>query len=145
LPEQLHISGTSTEIINGATDFFYLAASSGDYNLIATDSNGCEVEAAIFNVIAEIQTTVGSWQLAIFPNPVESDLRCNIEDVIFGTAPQVEISIYNMLGKIVIAASLPTPNSQIPTQINVSNLLPGIYFIEINSHQSSLRAKFVKQ
>jgi hypothetical protein len=131
--------------IPGATDLYYVAVQNGNYNVVATDSNGCEVEASIFNVIAEIQTTVGSWQLAIFPNPVESDLRCNIEDVIFGTAPQVEISIYNMLGKIVIAASLPTPNSQLPTQINVSNLLPGIYFLEINSHEKILRTKFVKQ
>ena len=40
-------------IINGATEYFYVAQASGDYNVVATDANGCEVEAAIFNVIGE--------------------------------------------------------------------------------------------
>ena len=38
--------GSSTDFINHST------YANGDYNVIATDANGCEVEAAIFNVLA---------------------------------------------------------------------------------------------
>src|SRR6185295_7923674 len=34
----------NTNIIIGATDYFYVATASGDYNVVATDVNGCEVE-----------------------------------------------------------------------------------------------------
>jgi hypothetical protein len=61
-------------IISGATDYFYVAPQSGDYNVVATDANGCEVEAAIFSVLASTQLAVGNWQLAIFPNPVADKL-----------------------------------------------------------------------
>jgi PKD repeat protein len=43
-------------IIPGATDYFYVAPSSGNYNVVTTDENDCEVEAVIFDVIAQIQS-----------------------------------------------------------------------------------------
>ena len=59
-------------IINGATDYFYIAPASGDYNVVATECNGCEVEAVIFDVIAEVAAAAGSGslQFEIYPNPV---------------------------------------------------------------------------
>src|SRR6185369_199045 len=31
--------------VAGATNYFYIATEGGDYNIVATDANGCEVEA----------------------------------------------------------------------------------------------------
>ena len=39
--------------ISGATDYFYIAICGGNYNVVATDSNECEVEAAIFDVVGD--------------------------------------------------------------------------------------------
>ena len=36
-------------LIPGATDYFYIAPQSGNYNVVATDANDCEVEAVIFD------------------------------------------------------------------------------------------------
>jgi hypothetical protein len=153
-------------VINGATDYFYVATQSGDYNLIATDSNGCEVEAVIFNVIADLPSVMDLGLLTLFPNPVGDEVRFNIESrwlpgVIFKTALQVDISIYNTLGEIVMTASLhpdgyrdpnsdpigiPTnSNSKLRTVMNVSELQPGLYFLEISSSQYKYRSKFIKQ
>jgi hypothetical protein len=130
-------------IISGATDYLFVASMSGDYNLIATDSNGCEVEAAIYNVIADLPSTVDRRLLTVFPNPVGETLNV-ISYSLIGTA--VEISVYNVLGETMMAVYLPIANCALPTCIlDVSNLQSGIYFLEISSPQNSLRAKFVKQ
>ena len=133
-------------IINGATNYFYVATQSGDYNLIATDFNGCEVEAVINDVLASVQFAVGSLQLAIYPNPVIDELTIRNLQVKSGTAET--ISIYNLIGEKVLAVQLPTVpklQDQLPTcSIDVSVLLPGIYWLDVSSEGKTFRAKFVK-
>ena len=128
-------------IISGATDYFYVATASGDYNVVATDANGCEVEAAIFSVLASTQSLVmGHWSL--YPNPVSDKLIIYNSQVTSETA--VEISIYDVFGVLVV--QLPTAYCLLPTcQIDVSNLPSGLYYIEIKSSGKTYRAKFVKQ
>jgi PKD repeat protein len=128
-------------IIAGATGYFYVAMASGSYNVVATDANGCEVEAVIFDVIANIQSTIDNIQLTVFPNPVDETLYVNSYSLI-GTA--FEISVYNMLGEKVIS-SLRTPNSQLPTQLYCRLLPCGIYWLEITADKKILRIKFLKK
>ena len=146
-------------LIPGATGSYYIASSSGDYNVVATDENGCEVEAAVFNVLANAQSLViGQWSL--YPNPVSHKLTIQKAQGTRETA--VEISVYNLLGEMVLAVHLPTAYCRtfgkptateglLPTcPIDVSNLPPGLYYIEITSSPSSgireqFRTKFVKE
>ncbi len=153
------ISGAGTyqwyfngNIINGASDYFYVAPASGDYNVVATDSNGCEVEAAIFNVLAEAQSAVGKRQLAIFPNPVSEKLIIhNSLPIAFGitSGAAIKISIYNVLGEIVFAEV----DRRLFAQVNPSfggwtvdcrHLSPGMYIVELSIDNSIYRSKFVK-
>jgi len=129
-------------IIPGATDYFYVALSTGDYNVVATDNNGCEVEAVINDVIADIdQLVVGNMQLAIFPNPVTESLTVN-RSTLIGTA-DVEISVYNILGEKIIT-NLPEASGQGPIEIDCQFFTEGLYYLEIISGEKSYRAKFVK-
>jgi hypothetical protein len=127
--------------IAGATDYFYIAGTSGDYNVIATDTNGCEVEAVINNVLASTQFVIGNWQLAIVPNPVSETLTATSYPPVV-TAK--EISIFNMLGeKILLDVDLESMT------VNCRPLQPGIYFLEIISSPPSgaggpFRTKFLK-
>jgi hypothetical protein len=123
-------------LVTGATDYYYVAPTGGDYNVVAADENGCEVEAVIFNVIAYAQSTVQSLQSTVFPNPVEESLFVS-SYLLSGTA--VEISVYNALGDKMMAASCG------PMTVDCRLLLPGIYFIEISSHQGTYRTKFIKR
>jgi hypothetical protein len=125
-------------IINGATDYFYIAVASGDYNVIATDGNGCEVEAVINNVIAGLnQFPVPSSQFAIFPNPVTEQL--SVKDYKLSGSVS-EISVYNMIGeKILLDVNLKSMT------VNCRLLKPGIYFLELSTGKQSYRSKFIKE
>ncbi len=130
-------------IINGATNYFYVATQSGDYNVVATDSNGCEVEAVINDVLAHTPLANGFLPLAIYPNPVNDEFTIQNLKVTRGTA--IEISIYNVLGEIVLTILLPIANCQLPTcSIDVSGLSPGMYWLNVSSEGKEFRSKFVK-
>ncbi len=130
-------------IISGATDYFYVAQASGDYNVVATDANGCEVEAAIFNVIANTLLTVDRGLWTIFPNPVDDKFTIHNAGFTMGTA--VEISIYNVIGEMVLAVSPHAIGEGSGGEADVSKLTPGLYYIELTADNKILRSKFVKQ
>ncbi|MEO8087775.1 MAG: T9SS type A sorting domain-containing protein [Bacteroidota bacterium] len=131
---QWYINGN---LITGATQFYYVAPASGDYNVVATDGNGCEVEAAVFNVLAEVGS--GSQQpIEIYPNPVDKEFTMRNSQFTIGTA--VNISIYNLVGVKIFSAV----DCRLPT-IDCRLLPPGLYFLEVSHVDKMYRAKFVKQ
>ena len=135
---QWYLNGT---LIPGATNSFYVAAVSGNYNVVATDENNCEVEAVIFDVIAGLpsQAAIGNSQLEIFPNPVKDNLEIKS---LSGLDENVAIKIYNMLGVTV----LQTANCQLPTCItDVSSLPGGVYLLELNSDSKHFYSRFIKK
>lgn len=121
-----------------ATNYFYVALESGDYNVVATDANGCEVEAVIFDVIAGIHSvTDQAQQVVISPNPVSGYLTIDQQSL---PAINKAISIHNVLGEIVFRKD----EIQI-TPVDCSTFFPGVYFLEVTSGSQTLRAKFIKQ
>jgi len=127
----------NSNIISGATNYFYVADTSGNYNVVATDTNGCEVEAVINNVIAAAGS--GSRQsIQIYPNPVTEKLFVNSYSLI-GTADE-EISIFNLMGEKI---EVPVDSQQLI--VDCRSLQPGIYYIEIVSDKKIYRTKFLKQ
>jgi hypothetical protein len=133
----------NTNIISGATNYFYVAPSSGDYNVVATDTNGCEVEAAVFNVVAGLQSTVDGRQLTIFPNPVEDEFRMFNQGFTMETA--VEVSIYNVLGEKMSLAVDGLPIAIGMLTVDCRPLFPGVYYVEITAGEKTFRGKFIKQ
>ncbi len=127
-------------LIPGATDYFYVASQGGDFNVVATDANGCEVEAAIFDVVASVQSTVGNMQLAIYPNPVSD--KCTIQNAQCMMGKAVTITIYNMLG-VIVQSKIKNQKSEM--SVDVSVLSPGLYWLEVSSGETIYRTKFVKQ
>ncbi|MEO8088196.1 MAG: T9SS type A sorting domain-containing protein, partial [Bacteroidota bacterium] len=124
-------------IIPGATQYFYVATQSGNFNVVATDLNGCEVEAVIFDVTAGINSVISDNQFAIFPNPVTDELTISGPQT--ATNTDIDISIYNVLGeKIYRAVDLRL------LTVDCRLLTPGLYWIEIFAAGKSFRTKFVK-
>ncbi len=128
--------------INGATDYFYVAAQGGDYNVVATDINGCEVEAAIFNIVAGLQSTVDSRRLTVFPNPAGDEIK--IQKLQGKSETAIEISIYNLVGEKVMTKRQETGIRNQEVAVDVSALSEGVYFIEIVCGEKIFRRKFVK-
>ena len=82
-------------LIPGATNYFHVAQQSGDFNVVCTDINNCPVEAAIFNVIAEVEQVEGV-QFIVYPNPGDAKLDVISSDL--GAGP-VTLNIYNVIGE----------------------------------------------
>lgn len=125
-------------IINGATDYFYPATQNGNYNVICTDNNGCEVEAVIFDVMVDVPAVnANDGEFIMFPNPVENKLTVEMAASKSGSS---EMSIYNMIGEKMLGNF---SDDQIFT-VDCQFLPAGIYFIEITATGKSYRAKFTK-
>jgi PKD repeat protein len=123
-------------IIPGATDYFYVAASGGNFNIVATDANGCEVEAVIFDVVASAGALAESSSLGIYPNPAVNTL--NVQT---GIASGI-LSVRNTIGEEIFSVRRqPGQRSQ---SIDISTLASGMYWLEFISGQNILRSKFVK-
>jgi PKD repeat protein len=127
-------------IIPGATDYFYALSEGGNYNVVCTDGNGCEVEAVINDVIAGIsQLANGNWKLEIFPNPA-SDILSIKGKQLSGS----RIKIYNETGEEIFVEIIKSKNDFI-REINIQTLPKGIYVIAIERGENVFRSTFVKQ
>jgi PKD repeat protein len=127
-------------LIPGATEYFYISSQNGDYNVVATDANGCEVEAAVFDIV-EVPAFAGQEAYAVYPNPTREILFIsgNSSTGIIG-----KISIYNMLGEKVLAVCCGLSG------VDCRLLPPGMYYVEISDPENGkrekiFRTKFVKQ
>jgi hypothetical protein len=128
-------------VIPGATEYFYVAPASGNYNVVATDANGCEVEAAIFDVVAGIQLADAHSQLTIFPNPVSESITITGAVLVHA---EIEISIYNMIGKKIMDVQA-IPLSDNKWKADVSKLSSGIYWLTVTDQENISRIPFTKK
>ena len=128
-------------LIPGATDYFYVAPQSGNYNVVATDNNGCEVEAVIFDVVAGLQSAVDNPQLMLFPNPVANTLTVNCYAL---NETATMISICNVIGEKIITVQRASSGQQ-RTALDVSFLSKGMYWIELDNGENIFRAQFMKE
>jgi hypothetical protein len=138
-------------IIAGATEYFYVATESGNFNVVATDVNGCEVEAVIFDVVANTNPIAfgeGSG-MSLSPNPAMETLFIRGNQI---HGKEIQISVYNMLGRKVNLDDHPTarlgidsgnPNGMLI--LNISPLSAGMYFLEVVDGEKMYVSKFTKQ
>ena len=127
---------SSGNIIPGATDDYYVAPASGNYNVVATDINNCEVEAVIYDVIAGLSPIMsGDEAVRLFPNPVKDELtiECSFQG-------PYEISVFNVPGE-----ELYSKKGSGKDYLDCTLFPSGMYYIVVLSHEQIFRMKFVKQ
>lgn len=110
-------NGTSYTSVGGATDAFV-----AKYGYICTV--GVDDELPLHEI-----------SVNIYPNPVSDVLHIHTSM----DRPQ-SITIMNMLGEIVMESTSPAQH----TSMNVSQLPPGIYLVQVNRKSESATVKFVK-
>lgn len=110
----------------------YLSASIGEID-IESNMTGCnsqlEVETACQVGITESENNIGP---IVFPNPAKSILYIN-----YNGNQVKEITIYNGLGLKVLN------ERDKPAEIDISHLNSGIYYIELNTNDLSIRKKLI--
>ena len=130
--------------IPGATEYFYVATESGTFNVVATDANGCEVEAVIFDVVAGISGFNETEEtVLLFPNPAGDNII--VQKVNSTPGITIRISVCNLLGETVLPVIYPADGNTIPLTLDVHSLAKGIYWLEIRDEKNIFRTKFLKQ
>lgn len=122
--------------VPGATNYFYVADAGGNYNVVATDANGCEVEAVIFDVVAEVQNPTSDVGFTNFPNPVADQLSINNLNFLFGES--YDITICNMLGEQIYSAV----DCKLQT-VDCHHFISGMYSLELNGTNKSVRINYL--
>jgi PKD repeat protein len=133
---QWYLNGT---LIPGATDYFYIASQSGNYNVVCTDANGCEVEAVIFDVIATTGAINSISNLVLYPNPASQILTVD------ATKLKESISclrLFNSLGECVLLQASTNADLQ---SVDLKNFPSGFYWLEISAGEKTHRQEFIKQ
>lgn len=125
-------------IITGATNYFHVATSSGNYNVVASDVNGCEVEAVIFDVFTSATTFEKQLVFQVYPDPVMDKISIHM---ISPSAAGAGATIYNVWGERVKCFSIYGAN----TEQDLSELAGGIFFLEIKSNGNIYRERFIKE
>jgi PKD repeat protein len=130
----------NTAIIPGATDYTYVASQDGDYNLISVDSNGCEVEAVLFNVFLGVQSLPDGIFLSVHPNPANEMLF--VETAL--QASPATLEIFNVTGEKIFERKYQRLSAE--TAIEVRAMLPGIYSLSVKCRDGkTMRIRFVRQ
>jgi PKD repeat protein len=128
-------------LIPGATDYYFVANEGGDYNVVATDINNCEVEAAIFDVIASAGGAVQSHAgPEVHPNPVIDRL-----EIFPGMSGQLAVSVYDARGERVLDAHQQRTSRNEPVVLSVPGLAKGLYWLKISDGGKTITTKFLKQ
>ncbi len=125
---QWYFNGT---LVAGATNYFFVAPASGDYNVVCTDANGCEVEAVIFNVIASVPEFFGGEPVLVQPNPFTNKIT-------FLTKGKT--TIHDSFGKKLPGKEIVVAGEQ----MDLSFLPSGIYFLTIENGGKAFAIKLVK-
>jgi hypothetical protein len=127
-------------VINGASSFAYQPDTSGAYNVIITDGNGCVNQSATYQ-FTYIDPSIGindlqNLNISVFPNPFGNTL--NINTGINGT---YTITLYDEAGRVCYTSTQVSPNSQIATD----KLALGMYIMEVNFNNQKHFLRLVKQ
>lgn len=116
--------------IKGATGVTYDPIQSGNYQVADTLSSGCVAISDVFVYArtvanADKSTDIG---LTVFPVPANANLN-----VLFTakTAADLNLSLVNSVGQIIISDKQNIPQGNFSTVMNVSNLPPGVYVLKV--------------
>jgi PKD repeat protein len=118
-------------IIPGATEYFYVAPQSGNFNVVATDINGCEVEAVIFDVTASVHNISAAEEAWVMPNPFTGEIRVMLTG---------KLTMFDNIGQKIFEKEIIDPQQA----VDLSAFPKGIYFLQLESKGKILQQKMTK-
>ena len=118
-----------------ATNYFYNATQSGNYNLVVTDSNGCSIGAGILNVIANVDY-FDKEQSLVFPNPVRDEINISM---INNQSRLFNVEIYNSIGERVYSHK----NENTKFNVDTKCWSSGVYLLKISTTDKSIAKKII--
>ncbi len=125
-------------ILLNDTNYFLLALQDGDYRVDVVDTFGCPNNDTIFSVQVGLKEfTINGFSIGVYPNPAKSELSVEGLEAFVGGS----IQIVDLLGKEIYSSKIINRKKE----IQLSNINPGIYFIEVRKGNSNSFARFIKE
>ena len=129
--------------ISGATNQTYIAQASGYYSVTTSDVNGCpSTSAQQWISLIGIDEPGDQTLIYIYPNPVSSTLTLLVETK---RRPQLHLELQDAIGKKIFAEDIDLVSSPFKKEFDLSGIAAGVYFISIESQDSRLVRKIVKE
>ena len=120
-------------------------ATTTEYIVTVTDTNGCSETAAV-KVTVEfctgIPSTAGNMNISLFPNPANDILNVQINQAL---SRQLNITLTNIRGQVVFNVMEDKISGNCNKQINVSTLAKGIYYLQVKDEEFYSVSKIIIQ
>lgn len=108
----------------------------GNYYVTVVDSNGCQSDSDILNILISSTNAMDFYDIKIFPNPASDYLKIVTEKVLH----QTRIEIRNSSGQLIKSLE-----SSLPGIIPLVNIPSGAYFVKFSVGQKYYVTKVVKE
>lgn len=101
----------------------------GNYTVVVTDANGCEISVQNIVVTNIVGASEPAWAngLSILPNPTTGQVQILFAQILTG---EIEVSVLDATGRV--AAKMVSTNGQ-TIDLDLSNLPEGIYVVRLRS------------
>ncbi|MEO8147720.1 MAG: T9SS type A sorting domain-containing protein [Bacteroidia bacterium] len=119
-----------TQLLTGATNYYYVASQNGSYKVVVTDTNGCDTFALFGYQSAGMNQVITNMPFTIFPNPAKNKLAISINPVLISALVKQNafIEIYNLFGIKVFDENI---NLSSKHEINFEEFSAGVYFVKL--------------
>ena len=128
--------------IAGATAATHNGTQSGDYTVVVTNAQGCSASSSVFSFIFVGITNAGisGIDVNVYPNPNNGQFILQLD---LDKALQVELRIFDLLGRQVWNHSEALTFGEWKQNIDLTQLSKGTYFIEVRTETGKISRKVV--
>ncbi|MBN4081815.1 T9SS type A sorting domain-containing protein, partial [bacterium AH-315-C07] len=86
--------------------------------------------------------SIDQIKLSVYPNPADNTLKISLNSIDFEDN-QLNISIFDVTGKLVYNDKMELNYGQVEKLINTDYLYPGVYHLKISSSQKSFTKRII--
>ncbi|MGM5469919.1 T9SS type A sorting domain-containing protein [Flavobacteriaceae bacterium LMO-SS05] len=116
---------------------FVFGPAISDPNNFSVDYDGSTCNYTNNILPVEVFQMINNASLKVYPNPISRNNKLNVN---FALNSSAKINVYNVTGKLMISDKMNNLKSK---SFNISNLTGGIYFLKIETDNSSTTRKIV--
>jgi PKD repeat protein len=119
-------------VIPGANSQSIIMDQTGAYSLLVTDSNGCSSVSFPYSFTVGLNAiSLKNENIKVYPNPTNGEKNVN---VVLDNMPKGESNMIlsDIMGRIVINRSISINSIHQELNINLSGIVPGMYFLSFN-------------